>query len=79
VGVGGGARQRESARRCGEVHAPERPKAFLAEEAGGGADLSLVATGQDAELRDYERLPESGEAFIYVAMSRLMARRLSRS
>jgi hypothetical protein len=24
---------------------------------------------------DYERLPESGEAFIYVAMSRLMARR----
>jgi putative transposase len=29
--------------------------------------------------KDYERLPESGEAFIYVAMSRLMARRLARS
>jgi len=29
--------------------------------------------------KDYERLPESVEAFIYVAMSRLMARRLARS
>jgi putative transposase len=29
--------------------------------------------------KDYERLPESGEAFIYAAMSRLMARRLARS
>jgi putative transposase len=28
---------------------------------------------------DYERLPESAEAFIYLAMSRLMARRLARS
>jgi hypothetical protein len=28
--------------------------------------------------KDYERLAESGEAFIYVAMSRLMARRLAR-
>jgi len=29
--------------------------------------------------KDYERVPESGEAFIYVAMTRLMARRLARS
>ena len=29
--------------------------------------------------KDYERLPESSEAFIYVAMSRLMARRLAHS
>jgi putative transposase len=29
--------------------------------------------------KDYERLVESSEAFIYVAMSRLMARRLARS
>jgi putative transposase len=29
--------------------------------------------------KDYERLPESAEAFIYVAMSRLMLRRLARS
>ena len=28
--------------------------------------------------KDYERLPETSEAFIYVAMSRLMARRLVR-
>ena len=28
--------------------------------------------------KDYERLPETGEAFIYVAMSRLMVRRLAR-
>jgi putative transposase len=36
--------------------------------------------GQSRRLsKDYERLPETGEAFIYVAMSRLMARRLARS
>jgi putative transposase len=29
--------------------------------------------------KDYERLPETGEAFIYAAMSRLMTRRLVRS
>jgi len=29
--------------------------------------------------KDYERLPESSEAFICLAMSRLMARRLARS
>ena len=28
--------------------------------------------------KDYERLAESSEAFIYIAMSRLMARRLTR-
>jgi putative transposase len=36
--------------------------------------------GQSRRLsEDYERLPESAEAFIYAAMSRLMARRLARS
>lgn len=36
--------------------------------------------GQNRRLsKDYERLPESGEAFIYAAMSRLMVRRLARS
>jgi putative transposase len=36
--------------------------------------------GQNRRMsEDYERLAESGEAFIYVAMSRLMARRLARS
>jgi putative transposase len=36
--------------------------------------------GQNRRMsKDYERLPESGEAYIYVAMSRLMVRRLARS
>jgi putative transposase len=36
--------------------------------------------GQNRRMsKDYERLPESAEAFIYAAMSRLMARRLARS
>ena len=34
---------------------------------------------QEDELRDYERLCASGEAFVYAAMSRLMVRRLTRS
>jgi transposase len=29
--------------------------------------------------KDYERLPGSSEAFLYVAMSRLMVRRLARA
>jgi hypothetical protein len=34
--------------------------------------------GQNRRMsKDYERLTESSEAFIYVAMSRLMARRLA--
>ena len=36
--------------------------------------------GQNRRMsKDYERLPESSEAFIYVAMSRLMVRRLASS
>ena len=36
--------------------------------------------GQNRRMsKDYERLPETSEAFIYVAMSRLMVRRLARS
>ena len=39
----------------------------------------MDGTEQEDELRDYERVPESGEAFMYVAMSPLMVRRLARS
>jgi putative transposase len=36
--------------------------------------------GQNRRMsKDYERLPESSEAFVYVAMSRLMVKRLARS
>jgi hypothetical protein len=36
--------------------------------------------GQNRRMsKDYERLPETSEAFIYVAMTRLMARRLARA
>src|SRR5215216_288495 len=36
--------------------------------------------GQNRRMsKDYERLPESSEAFVYAAMSRLMARRLARA
>jgi hypothetical protein len=43
---------------------------------GGGADVFVDRPEQEDELRDYERLTETSEAFVYVAMSRLMARRL---
>ena len=43
-------------------------------------ERTLPWLGHNRRLsKDYERLPESSEAFIYVAMSRLMARRLARS
>ena len=45
---------------------------------GGGAHLLLVGGQQEAELRDYERLCASEEAFVYAAMIRLMVRRLAR-
>ena len=36
--------------------------------------------GQNRRMsKDYERLPESSEALVYVAMSRLMVRRLATS
>ena len=50
----------------------------FAEEVGGGADFLLVGPKQEDELRDYERLCASAEAFVYAAMIRLMVRRLAR-
>jgi hypothetical protein len=48
---------------------------------GGGVRCGaclLVTLSEQAASRDYERLCATAEAFIYVAMSRLMARRLAR-
>ena len=74
VGQSGRGPRSEGAAAC-----CEGSQAVLAEEVGSGADL-LSWLGQNRRLsKDYERLPETGEAFIYVAMSRLMARRLARS
>jgi hypothetical protein len=51
----------------------------VAEEVGARAGVFLDRPEREEELGDYEGLPESGEAFIYVAMSRLKARRMARS
>jgi hypothetical protein len=39
----------------------------------------LALSEQEDEPMDYERLTETSEAFIYVAMSRPMVRRLARA
>jgi putative transposase len=55
---------------------PKDPRAFL--PIRWIVERTFSWLGQNRRLsKDYERLPESGEAFIYVAMSRLMARRLA--
>jgi putative transposase len=44
------------------------------------SEPSLLALSEQAdELRDYERLCSTAEAFVYVAMARLMVRRLARA
>jgi hypothetical protein len=45
---------------------------------GGGADDRVDRPKQEDELRDYERSCASGEALVYAAMIRLMARRIAR-
>jgi hypothetical protein len=63
------------------------PKKFVSEEGPRPflpkrwvVERTFSWLGQNRRLsKDYERLRESAEAFIYVAMSRLMARRLARS
>ena len=56
----------------------EGPRPFLPKRWIVERTLAWLAQNRRMS-KDYERLPESGEAFIYVAMSRLMARRLARS
>jgi len=57
---------------------PKGPRPFLPKR--WVVERTFAWLGQNRRLsKDYERLPESGEAFIYIAMSRLMARRLARS
>jgi putative transposase len=42
-------------------------------------ELTLWICHNRRMVKDYERLYASGEAFIYVAMSRLMVKRLARA
>jgi putative transposase len=56
---------------------PKGPRPFLAKR--WIVERTFAWLSQNRRLsKDYERLPESAEAFIYVAMSRLMAKRLAR-
>jgi putative transposase len=57
---------------------PEGPRPFLPRRWVVERTFSWLSQNRRLS-KDYERLPETGEAFIYVAMSRLMARRLARS
>jgi putative transposase len=57
---------------------PEGPRTFLPRR--WVVERTFSWLGQNRRMsKDYERLPESSEALIYAAMSRLMARRLARS
>ena len=62
--MGEGVKRRGGRNRFGEAYAPERLQALLAQEMDRGEDLRLALAEQEAEPMDYERLPESGEAFI---------------
>ena len=77
-GLGTGMGQGGQEGRLEKAHATARIRAFSS-QVGGGEDLLLALTEQEDEPMDYERLPETGETFIYVAMSRLMLRHLARS
>jgi putative transposase len=57
---------------------PEGPRPFLPKR--WIVERTFSWLGQNRRMsKDYERLPETGEALIYAAMSRLMVRRLARS
>jgi putative transposase len=69
----GGRLEREKLQEEPKYSRAFSPKRWIAER-------TFSWLGQNRRMsKDYERLPESGEAFIYVAMSRLMVRRLARS
>ena len=56
------------------------PEGFIVLPRRWVIERSLSWIGQNRRMsKDYERLPQSGEAFIYVAMSRVMSRRLARA
>jgi putative transposase len=61
-----------------KVQESKEPRAFL--PIRWIVERTFSWLGQNRRMsKDYVHLPESAEAFIYVAMSRLMVRRLARS
>ncbi len=62
------------------VEPPPYPKGFIVLPRRWVVERSFSWMGQNRRMsKDYERVPETGEALMYVAMTRLMVRRLSRS
>ena len=56
------------------------PKGFLVLPRRWVVERTLAWIDQNRRMsKDYERLPATSEAFIYVAMTRLMVRRLARA
>jgi len=51
----------------------------LTSSLGSGKDVLSWIDHNRRMSKDYERLTETSEAFIYVAMTRLMVRRLART
>jgi putative transposase len=59
---------------------PPYPKGFIVLPRRWVVERSFSWTDQNRRMsKDYEKVPETGEAFMYVAMTRLMTRRLVRS
>ncbi len=59
---------------------PPYPKGFIVLSRRWVVERSFSWTDQNRRMsKDYERVPETGEAFMYVVMIRLMTRRLARS
>jgi putative transposase len=57
---------------------PPYPKGFIVLPRRWVVERSFSWTDQNRRMsKDYERVPETGEAFMYVAMTRLMVRRLA--
>jgi transposase len=58
---------------------PPYPKGFIVLPRRWVVERSFSWTGQNRRMsKDHERVPETGEALLYVAMSRSMVRRLAR-
>lgn len=56
------------------------PRGFMVLPRRWAVERTFSWLGQNRRMsKDYERLAETGEAFVYAAMSRLMVKRLARS